>query len=351
MDLPDSEVAIPECCQNCGDPLDDSGALWDGQWSCRDCIAPLVHAEFGSSPPEETVQIGLRDALWRGLLSALFTNMVVAGLVFVLFFLIQLSLQLENLGAGKPFNAAKPEIWLMFLGGVFGMATIVSFPIYLFSLTKRHRTICIDEKHLIHRTAFQSLRIPLDDCVWYESQIGGDGRRFLYWNRPLIRVYNRRNSQEAIVCGFSAGSRRHWAGYFTLTLRYRYPGIRHGRPVLTCLFGLLVGGTVGVIVGSIVNLIMRDPRWITSCSLIGFVDGIAWGYLNALIKAGRIQRIKLPFELGKYSTAAMFMLPAGLLGAKLRPHGGINALVACGIANCVLGGIWWWSVRSNGIDP
>jgi len=339
-------------CERCGIALGqgEPECLWDGRRLCCNCFTSEFAAEFDDLAlnPQESVSIGLGEALLRGIKCALIANTIFAGMLLVLFLLIRFSFQMAQLGAGKQFAAAEPLTWLIFLVSAWAFTGIVVIPLVIgCSLASRSRNIHVDDGRLIHSTGLRTIAIPLAECVWYELPTGFEGARLLFWGRPLIGVNHRQNPQQSLVCGFTDRSRRLWAGYFTRTLHSAVPGIRKMRVVLGCLRGLVIGGAGGMAIGGIFNLATGDSGWITPLTFIGFLDGLLWGFCDALFKSATAPKFKTPYELNQSLMAVSIIGAAALLGVQLGLLAGIPGAVGCGIGNGAVGAVGWLWIRSN----
>jgi hypothetical protein len=339
----DEPLTICESCQHALGQ-DDSGCAWDDKWLCRNCFASKFSAYFGDLAlnPEESVRFGFGEALLRGIRSALIANTLFAGMLFVLFLLLRFAFQLAQLGAGKQFAAADLLTWLAFFGFAWAFTGIIVIPLVVgSSLTSRTRKIHIGDGQLVESTRFRTVKLSMAECVWYELPSGFEGARGLFWRRQLIGVYHRQNPQQTLVCGFTDRSRRLWSGYFARTLHSPVPGIRKMRVLIGCLRGLGIGGAAGVAVGGIISFATGDPQWITACASLGFLDGIIWGFCDALFKTATAPKLETPYEINQAVMSVSIIGTAALLGFKIGLLAGIPGAIACAIGNGVVGIVAW----------
>ncbi len=340
-------------CGSCGKGLEppDPGGDWDGQWMCSDCIRAALVAEFGDRAlhPEESYRSGFMEALWRGARSAFIGNTIFAGTLFACFLLIRFAFQLSQVAAGRPFAAPDAKVWLYFLGFSWAFCGIIVFPLIVcWSLTSAKRILCVDDKSLVQKTNFGTLKIPLPECTWYESVRGIEAGRMLFWRRPLLIVYSRGDARQALACGFSDEARRLWAGYFTLTMHSRIPQLRGLGSVLGCVQGLALGGAGGTALGAILHAATGDPYWIVALCMIGFLDGAVWGLTDAAFKAGQMSasiKWRSPVKMDQRLLAVSMICTAAVLGFKLGLLAGIRGGFVCALANAIVGTIGWLWIK------
>lgn len=345
-----------ENCASCHKHFDsdDPGNAWNDDWFCRDCIHAALSTEFGelATNPRESLNSGYTEALWRGIRSALITDTIMSALVFMIFLFIQLSIQLQQVGAGKPLHAVEPMTWILFLIGtwVFVGAVLVS-TINSYSLTSRHRSIYIENEHLTQTIECRTIRIPLAECVWYHSEFGLEPARSIYWGRPLICIYNQQDPTDSVVCGFTDESHRLWTGYLVLTRRQYLSAISKMQLCVSCSIGLLLGGAIGFGLGACINVVTRDTRWIAVWSLIGVLDGLVFGLIDAYATSLKQSKIDTPFGISRAAAAAMIVGTAAMLGLKIGVSVGVVGGIACGVANGVIGILFSLWVGAKRLRP
>lgn len=333
-------------CDKCHGTLasDDCGIDWDNRRLCRDCFTAEFHAEFGDLAlhPREAVHVGFLEALVRGVRSALIVNTLFALGLFSLFLLLRFAFQFTEMAAGKPFAAPDLKVWSCFLGFSWCFVGIITFPMALgYSLTSRSRSIFVADRQLVQKTTFGSLKIPFEKCIWYNCPKGTEGARMLLWGRALVGVTERQDGRTSLVCGFTDQTRRLWTGYFGYALQPREPGFPTGPVLFAGLFGLIVGGTVGALVGGVLNLATRDPRWLSALIFLGFIDGSLWSLVVAIVKAARDLNVKSKVHWNETVIAIGTITGAAHLGAFAGMLAGFQGAIASGAANALLALIGW----------
>lgn len=348
-DLIDPADLQSECakCHKAFGPV-DSRAAWDGLPYCADCLAAAGLTEFAGTdhPLEELVRFGFFESLWRGVRSAFFVNALFTGTLFTFFLLIRFAYHLSQLADGKPFEA-DPKTWLYFLAFTWVFLGIVIFPLTVgMALTSRSRSLRVERGTFVHRTAMATTSIALTDCVWSHSESGVEGVRGLFWRRPLVSDSNRTNPKQAFVCGFTDRCHRLWTGYFTLVDVERVPQFPGLRMLGACLLGVVLGGAVGIIPGAILHFATGDPRWIATFTMLGFLDGLLWGFLRT------VARVASPSKLNELSPAmraalvVALIIGAAQLGAMIGVLAGLQGTVVCGIVNAACGLVAWIVFKS-----
>jgi len=341
-----------EFCEKCQRHLapGDSGIVWDDRRLCDACFASDFDAEFGEQAirPQEMIRVDFGAALMRGLLSAVFTTTIVVGMLFLLFLLIRFAFQLSEIAVGKPLAPPDLKVWLLFLGVGFCFCSIISLPLVVgWSLTSRTRRIHVEDGQLIQKTWLGTVKIPLEKGTWYQCPKGYEGARGLLWRRPLVGIHHRENAQLAVVCGFTDQARRLWTGYFTRMVHRPVAVIPRMRLFINGVRGLLLGGAAGLVAGGTVHALTGKPMWITALTFLGFLDGLAWAFIDSAFRFGALRSVTEYFESNRKVLPISMIGTSALLGLKIGILVGFPGAIAGSLANACAGALGWIWIRSQ----
>jgi hypothetical protein len=342
-------MPVARCCKKCRKALDasDPGEYWDRQPFCHACIRAAGLGDFIGAVPalEETVESGFAESFLRGVQSKVGVEILIAGMVFGMAFLIYLAMH----GGGGRVQALLFffKFTLSFLA-ILGIPTTIGAALH----APRRRTIRVEHGKLIERTEgwgstlgirIQMTALALTPSSWSPIRLSME-RNGQIWARPLIEVSTSRHPDARacgltpILCGYTEPYRRLWAGYFSLRGLHR---VGDPFPGFCVMYGPFIGGMAGMSVALVVTMMMGKADWVVPLGALGYLDGLLGGISCAIAFSKTATTLRRWMRSNPLMSAAILIGMAVLCGGQIGGLVGPVQAVGCRIINAVFGLAVW----------